>query len=187
EVRDWSASTKLFAIFTYDVENTARIEAALWPARRALETRATFQGVMADAGYRWFDYMQFTASPYKTPLSIPFAFVATHNHFVLDRGGKVFNRSAPVIKLSTSDADEHLWLIGILNSSAAYFWLKSVCYPKGGSSEPWENRFEFTTAAIGNVPVPSHSPLDLSRELDRLARDLVETRPLMILPLGMPG
>ena len=24
-------------------------------------------------------------------LSITFAFVATHNHFVLDRGGKVFN------------------------------------------------------------------------------------------------
>ena len=28
----------------------------------------------------------------RTPLSIAFAFVATHNHFVLDRGGKVFNR-----------------------------------------------------------------------------------------------
>ena len=35
----------------------------------------------------------------RTPLSIAFAFVATHNHFVLDRGGKVFNRTAPVIKL----------------------------------------------------------------------------------------
>ena len=31
--------------------------------------------------------------------SIAFAFVATHNHFVLDRGGKVFKQSAPVIKL----------------------------------------------------------------------------------------
>ena len=28
-----------------------------------------------------------------------FAFVATHNHFVLDLGGKVFNRTAPAIKL----------------------------------------------------------------------------------------
>ena len=32
------------------------------------------------------------ASAYGTPLSIAFADVATHNHFVLDRGGKVFNR-----------------------------------------------------------------------------------------------
>ena len=29
-------------------------------------------------------------------LSITFAFVATHNHFVLDRGGKVFKQTAPV-------------------------------------------------------------------------------------------
>ena len=36
---------------------------------------------------------------FRTPLSIAFAFVATHNHFVLDRGGKVFKQSAPVIKL----------------------------------------------------------------------------------------
>ena len=39
------------------------------------------------------------ADKLRTPLSIAFAFVATHNHFVLDRGGKVFKQSAPVIKL----------------------------------------------------------------------------------------
>ena len=33
----------------------------------------------------------FFADELRTPLSIVFAFVATHNHFVLDRGGKVFN------------------------------------------------------------------------------------------------
>ena len=40
---------------------------------------------------QWYDYMQHTTSAYRTPLSIAFAFVATHNHFVLDRGGKVFS------------------------------------------------------------------------------------------------
>ena len=30
---------------------------------------------------------------------IAFPFVSTHNHFSLDRGGKVFKRTAPVIKL----------------------------------------------------------------------------------------
>ena len=34
----------------------------------------------------------FTSDKLRTPLSIVFAEVATHNHFVLDRGGKVFNR-----------------------------------------------------------------------------------------------
>ena len=41
--------------------------------------------------------------------TIAFAFVATHNHFVLDRGGKVFNRSAPIIKLpADATEDDHL-------------------------------------------------------------------------------
>ena len=41
----------------------------------------------------------FTLIGFALPSQSAFAFVATHNHFVLDRGGKVFNRSAPVIKL----------------------------------------------------------------------------------------
>ena len=68
----------------------------------------------------------------RTPLSIAFAFVATHNHFVLDRGGKVFKQSAPVIKLPPDATEEdHLALLGLLNSSTACFWMKQVFYPKG--------------------------------------------------------
>ena len=70
---------------------------------------------------------------FRTPLSITFAFVATHNHFVLDRGGRVFNRSAPVIKLAESSTEhEHLDLLGPLNSSVALFWGRQTFYPKGG-------------------------------------------------------
>ena len=64
-----------------------------------------------------------------------FAFVATHNHFVLDRGGKVFNRSAPVIKLPEgATEDDHLELLGILNSSTACFWLKQVSHDQGNGA-----------------------------------------------------
>ncbi len=66
-------------------------------------------------------------------MSIAFAEVATHNHFVLDRGGKVFKQSAPVIKLPAgASEDDHLGLLGVLNSSTACFWLKQVCHNKGG-------------------------------------------------------
>ena len=41
---------------------------------------------------RWYEYLVTYASKLRTPLSIAFAFVATHNHFVLDRGGKVFKQ-----------------------------------------------------------------------------------------------
>jgi hypothetical protein len=60
--------------------------------------------------------------------------VATHNHFVLDRGGKVFNRSAPVIKLPEgATEDDHLALLGVINSSTACFWLRQVSQGKAGS------------------------------------------------------
>ena len=72
------------------------------------------------------------AEKLRTPLSIVFADVATHNHFVLDRGGKVFNRTAPVIKLPPgATEDDHLALLGLLNSSTACFWMKQVFHNKG--------------------------------------------------------
>ena len=134
---------------------------------------------MADSGLQWFEYMQHTPSAYLTRLSIPFAFVATHNHFVLDRGGKVFKQSAPVIKLPAgATEDDHLALIGLLNSSTACFWMKQVFHNKGGggigggiASEEWEQFYEFTGTGLKQLPVTDEKPLDLARELDCLARD----------------
>ena len=50
-------------------------------------------------GLTWYEYGGLPAASYRTPLSIVYGEVATHNHFVLDRGGKVFKQTAPVIKL----------------------------------------------------------------------------------------
>ena len=70
-------------------------------------------------------------------MSIAFAYVATHNHFVLDRGGKVFKQTAPVIKLPQgATEDEHLALLGVLNSSTACFWLKQSSHNKGAVALP---------------------------------------------------
>src|SRR5690606_8594463 len=76
-------------------ETTGRF---LWPNRTVLRARSVFGKSVEDRGV-WFEHLEHYRSKLSTPLSIAFAFVATHNHFVLDRGGKVFNRSAPVIKL----------------------------------------------------------------------------------------
>ena len=128
----------------------------------------------------------FFADRYRRPLSIAFAFVATHNHFVLDRGGKVFNRTAPVIKLpeGTSE-DDHLALLGVLNSSTACFWLKQVSQNKGNGGigggigdEAWEPRYEFTGTKLQEFPLPGVLPLEAGRRLDALAGRLA---------LSMPG
>src|SRR5699024_5649886 len=103
----------------------------LWPLKRFLAKRGTFKGDMGNSGRMWWEYMQHTQSAYDTPLSITFAEVATHNHFVLDRGGKVFKQTAPVIKLPEgASEEEHLHLLGVLNSSTALFWLKQNAHSK---------------------------------------------------------
>ena len=69
-------------------------------ADAARQTAATFRETHAERGADLVGVHAATPqAPYRTPLSIAFAFVATHNHFVLDRGGKVFKQTAPVIKL----------------------------------------------------------------------------------------
>lgn len=185
-VRDWRVEPPLEVWYPY--ANTADSSPAireLWRWKPLLRRRPTFQGTMEEAGLRWYEYQQHTASAYSTPLSITFAFVATHNHFVLDRGGKVFNRTAPVIKLpSDASEEEHFGLLGLLNSSIACFWMKSTFFNKGATShkgilqdDPERFRFEFDGTKLASFPIPDttraqHRALfELSSELDRLGRE----------------
>jgi hypothetical protein len=120
----------------------------------------------------------FFPARFSRPLSIAFAFVATHNHFVLDRGGKVFNRSAPVIKLpKEATEDDHLELLGVLNSSTACFWLKQNSHNKGNGGigggigdEDWEPRYEFTGTTLQDFPLPKRLPLTRAKSLDETAQ-----------------
>ncbi|MFO0877869.1 MAG: BREX-2 system adenine-specific DNA-methyltransferase PglX [Gemmataceae bacterium] len=153
----------------------------LWPFRSLLAERSVFGKSMADNGKHWYEHLEHYVSKLRTPLSIAFAFVATHNHFVLDRGGKVFKQSAPIIKLpADATEDDHLALLGLLNSSTACFWMKQVMTGKhkgdGGEAhaDPAYQRFEFAGTQLEKFPVPELKPLSLSRRLDEIARQLGE-------------
>src|SRR5690606_28574605 len=99
-------------------------------------------------------------------------------HFVLDRGGKVFKQSAPVIKLpADATEDDHFGLLAVLNSSAACFWLKQVSYEKGAGShgegiadELWEWRYEFTGTKFQEFALPAALAVDRGRVLVGLAQ-----------------
>jgi hypothetical protein len=128
-------------------------------------------------------------------LSIVFAFVATHNHFLLDHGGKVFNRSAPVMKLSAgADERDHLKLLGVLNSSTACFWMKQVFFDKGKMSsgtggvvdEAWERFFEYDATKLATFPLPSDLDPATSCLLDRLAGDLAAVTPAAVAASAVP-
>jgi hypothetical protein len=198
DVRDFTITAPTWTLFPYDHQGLPRdIQSEehlfLWPMRTVLRQRVDFGQHPEERGLRWFDHSMFFAKRYVAPLSIVFAFVATHNHFVLDHGGKVFNRSAPVIKLPEgAGEEEHLRLLGVLNSSIACFWLKQVSQPKGGSGigrgvqdEPWESRYEFTGTKLEEFPLPKEFPLDLAR-LDGLAQRMGAVTPAAVAEREVP-
>ncbi|MEU3618417.1 BREX-2 system adenine-specific DNA-methyltransferase PglX [Streptomyces sp. NPDC006872] len=158
----------------------------LWPYRTELGSRATFSGgTYFTDGRSWWEWHQLPKDQGAHRWAIPFAFVATHNHFVLDRGGKVFKQSAPVIKLREgASEEEHLRLLGLLNSSTAGFWLKQVSHDKGirgegggFTSDDWERFFEFTGTKLQEFPLPTEYPTILATALDALAQLLNNDSP----------
>jgi hypothetical protein len=99
-----------------------------------------------------------------------------------------------VIKLPESATlDDHLALLGILNSSAACFWLKQVSHDKGNrgegggiTSSGWERFYEFTGTKLEQFPLPPDLPLEFGRELDSLARKVATAEPSAVCAADIP-
>lgn len=189
-VRDWSISCELKVSFPYQqsgaaltVDSDAIRDERLryWSCRVSLRQRLMFGKTQEESGLHWAEYRFFVAERYLAPLKICFAFVSTHNHFVLVRDSFVFKQSAPVMMLSPgSDEEQHLELAGLLNSSAACFWMRQNSFGKGGDhvgtkgarvvKTQWEERFEFTGTRLQEFPIPATRPTVLSQRLDQDAR-----------------
>ncbi len=187
-VRDWVAGSTP-AVWLYDhnfvllplnlLPNTERY---FWPAYSVVSRRKRFGTPMVDRGLTWYEFQELYINKLINPLTITFGEVTTHNHFVFDRGGKVFKNSAPVIKLSAgSSADEHIGLLGLLNSSVACFWLKQVCFPKDGQGQMWEERFVFNSTNVAEFPLSKGRPLDSACRMDALVQQLSPLQPAALL------
>ncbi|CAL9296632.1 BREX-2 system adenine-specific DNA-methyltransferase PglX [Streptomyces sp. enrichment culture] len=200
-IRDFALSPEFHALWVYDKafktlpwEKIGTSQRVLEPYRTSISSRKRFGVPMLERGMAWYEWQELYPTKLRTPLSIAFAFVATHNHFVLDRGGKVFNRSAPVIKLPEGASEEqHLKLLGVLNSSVACFWLKQVSHDKGSQgvnegfkSQEWERFYEFTGTKLQQFPLPTDLPLSLARHLDILAQELAAQEPTALTASGTP-
>ena len=200
-VRDWSTVGATASIWPYDQTTldafaTPALERYLWPLRPGLSTRVAYGKTQIERGLKWFEYSMFFKNRFATPLSITFAFVSTHNHFVLDHGGKVFIQSAPIIKLPLgASEDNHLGLLGLLNSSVACFWMKQVMHDKGNggigggiASEDWERFYEFTSTGLKDFPLAADRPLALARHICALSNQLAAKLPAALLAgrAGLP-
>lgn len=190
-VRDWAAISDKDAYFPYDAEELRGVDLEprllrfLWPYRTTMGARATFsKRTYKEEGRPWWEWHQVSLARLKAPLSIVFAFKATHNHFALDRGGRVFKQSALLVKLPEGAGEErHYEVLAVLNSSTACFWLQQVCRntggPGGGSSkgEKWHDFYEFDGTKLQTLPVPHTLHAAGAETLDLLAAQLVRLTP----------
>lgn len=188
-VRDWTIDVRddNFAVYPYQGRGSGQVIPAdhwivahhLWSYRKLLEARTVFQKTVAERGQAWYEHLEHYRDKLATPLTITFAFVATHNNLALDRGHRLFNRTAPAIKLpDEATEDDHLRLLASLNSSTLGFWMRQVFHDKGGKAgsggfvpEAWEHFFEYDGTKIQGAPIAaSDSSLPLARRLDVLGQ-----------------
>ena len=192
--------------FPYDDDGNVRSltpaeDRFLWMRRTSMRDRQDYgekieDRVVAGRRLRWFEHSMFFPERYRVPLSIAFAFKATHNHFALDGGGKVFKQTAPAIKLPADATEEqHLTLLAQLNSSVGDFWVKQTCHNCGYSAtggggrttaEPWDDFYERDAGKLESFPLATESDPDLeafAKSLHRLATERSDDSAMQALAL----
>ncbi|HKZ76818.1 MAG TPA: hypothetical protein VJ124_00735, partial [Pyrinomonadaceae bacterium] len=192
EIRDYELRGTNVVLFPYDQESLEVIkfspkspEAKYFGLfEEELSYRPTFSGTFAEEGRVPYEYHQLPVDRARNPRSIALAQIATHGHFVLDESGAAFNEKAPLLKLPlpTTLADHHL-IAAMLNSSAALFWLKQVCFSKRESEEgATDTYFEFAGGKVQQLPVPNvlvaalrGQRHPLAERLTELSRDCLES------------
>ncbi len=200
EVRDWGISRSVGSIWPYNPRTLETITEGhmvkfLWPWRTQLASRVAYGKSQIDHGLQWHEYSMFFRARFRNPLSTAFADISTHNQFVLDRGGRIFTQTAPVIKLPAKAGENgHLGILGLLNTSAACFWMKQVFHNKGLrgigggiTTEKWEQFFAFDGTKLKKFPVPEDRPLGFVRELDCLAQERTRTLPAALVARDTPS
>ena len=192
-IRDWVITDSDCVLYPYTNEVQLACEDLirpyLWYYRTTLLNRPDFSGVTyRECGRTYWEYHQISRQANTTLCSICYAGITTHNHFSINVSRRVFRETAPVITLNLPVAfEDYVGIVGLLNSSTCAFWLRQVCFPKGGSGincgikdEAWEQRFAFNAANVGGFPLPDNRPIELTGRLNCLTKCLIASSPAAI-------
>jgi hypothetical protein len=204
-VRDWEFDPPQLTVTPYDDQQKLRsisddpaLALWFWPNRKQLKSVLGFGGkTIGQLGLPWWGWYRWIPERYANPLSLAFGHVDFQSRFVLSRGGHVFNQHSPVIKLEKSTSeDDHVALLGILNSSLICFWLKQVCFPKGGDTVGqdgarvrkvlWDVYYEFDNTRVKQIPIPPTRPVKLALAIQSEADARTELFPDRICAGAIP-
>jgi hypothetical protein len=197
-IRDFTINDSDHAAFPYDNGNLIPISVLgglgcwLWMGRTPMGNRATFAKMTYfTEGRPWWEWHQVSLNRLQSPLTIAFAFNATHNHFVIDRGNKVFKQTAPIIKLPPDSTEEqYLRLLGLLNSSTSCFWMKQVVQCRGSTVDqrgarqttvPFEDFYDFDGTKLKQFPVVEMPDLSLVTAIQQDADAMAARAPEKVL------
>jgi len=183
DIRDYEISSPYVVVFPYQEDGSPcnslplRLQRYFWPFKVRLRARVDFGKTLEERNLRWFDHSMFFRSRYVSKNFLAYTNVATHNHFVVGQPLKVFNSHAPTVQLKPeSPVEKQKGLFGLLNSSAACFWMKQVFHNKGGggiggglATEEWEQFFDQDGTKLKKFPVPAGLPCELSQCLEQAA------------------
>ncbi|MGO9469329.1 MAG: BREX-2 system adenine-specific DNA-methyltransferase PglX, partial [Isosphaeraceae bacterium] len=209
-IRDYQVAEAVTALWPYDAEFRLASEESIpdlihvmWPCKKAISQRRRFGTPMLTKGAKWYEWQEFYDDKMRTPLSITFAEVASHNHFVFDRGGSLFKNTAPIIKLlGEVTENDYLCLLGLLNSSVACFWMKQVSHQNqmmGGDGIRISSRakvpYQFAASRLSELPIPEcflDGPLRdrilrLAARLDQLSREMKALTVSSAIAIGISG
>jgi hypothetical protein len=178
------------------LEDQGRI---LWKVRQSVLAVKSFGGkTRGQLGDKWWLWYRWQPERLNPP-SIAFAFVSTHNHFVLDRGGNAFKQSAPIIKLAPNQGlDDHFDLLGSLNSSSMCFWMKQTVHCMGNSTDSAGARttgescfdsYQFDSTKLQKAPITTRdrdARIALARALDATATERAACLPAAVLATEVP-
>ena len=202
-IRDWRIHTEEEALFPYTstltpvpYDESKRSHQLLWRAKEILWRRRELGGDHRELNRTWWEWNRLLKPRFLAKRRIAFAFVSTHNHFVLDRTRSMFSGSGPVILLKEQyDEADHLALLGLLNSSTVGLWCRLVMFQKGGdqvgdgarvSPAPWDRYLEYAGNLLKRLPIAALEEsrttlLALVRHAESTVRAIQDSAPAQTL------
>ena len=163
DLRDWTPVPVLSVLSPYD-EGWALIGLARLPPctqvylshfREHLEQRLDFGSrTYLEVGRPYWGHHQVTGTKYLATDPVAFPLVVTHFHALAPEQGFTLNRHCNLASIGGSNLDR-LAALSLLNSSAALFWLKQVCFCKRESADAEaDTYYEFAGGKLQQLPVP---------------------------------
>jgi hypothetical protein len=143
--------------------------------RDFLRMRLSYGETQEERGLAWWEYSIVFPERITGELAISLTEIATHNHAEVICKPFIANRANPILDLKVNQTPENYHLVAsILNSAAAIFWLKQVCYNKGAGEDEHRDRFEYAGGKVEQLPVPESITLTLHGKQNELAERLTQ-------------